>query len=407
MSFIANLQVTHNDDATKTIAGEIPYTELEKHREAAIEHLGKDIVVSGFRPGHVPTEMLVEKIGEMNILSEMAERALANHYPQMLADHQIDAIGYPQVSITKIAPDNPLGFTITVGVVPEFTLPDYREIAAAHQPENTTPEVTDEDIETATKDVIRRKVAYDRIQQKAAAQAQQDTNSTDLPTPETINQPKDEGAPVTDEELPPLTDELAKELGGFTSVDEFKAKVREELTEQRAQEAQTKHRATVSDALIAATNLTVPQVMVDAEIEQFMAQMQDDLKRAQLSFEEYLSHIKKTEEELKKEWKPSAEKRAKIQLILNAIADAEEITPDETVVSEQVATLKARYSDADEARIRTYVISVLRNEAVMQLLEGKAADESEVKEQSAAAKTKSKTDESGDKSESKEETKES
>ncbi len=407
MSFIADLQVTHNDDATKTITGEIPYAELEKHRKAAIQHLGKDIALPGFRPGHVPTEMLVEKIGEMNILSEMAERALAKNYPQMLADHQIDAIGYPQVSITKIAPDNPLGFTITVGVVPEFTLPDYREIAAAHQPEKTTPEVTDEDIETATKDVIRRKVAYDRIQQKAAAQAQQDTNSTDLPTPETVNQPKDEDGPVTDEELPPLTDELAKELGGFASVDEFKAKVREELAEQRAQEAQTKHRATVSDALIAATNLTVPQVMVDAEIEQFMAQMQDDLKRAQLSFEEYLGHIKKTEEELKKEWKPSAEKRAKIQLILNAIADAEEINPDETVVSDQVAALKARYGDADEARIRTYVISVLRNEAVMKMLEGKAADTKEAKEQSASAKTKSKKEESGNKSESKEETEES
>ena len=405
MSFIADLQVTHNDDATKTITGEIPYTELEKQRQAAIEHLGKDIVVSGFRPGHVPTEMLVEKIGEMNILSEMAERTLAKNYPQMLEAHQIDAIGYPQVSITKIAPDNPLGFTITVGVVPEFTLPNYREIAATHQPEQTTPEVTDEDIETATKDVIRRKVAYDRIQQKAAAQAQA-AESTDLPTPETINQPAEDG-PVTDEELPPLTDELAKELGGFTSVDEFKAKVREELTEQRVQEAQTKHRATVSDALIAATDLTVPQVMIDAEIEQFMAQMQDDLKRAQLSFTEYLEHIKKTEEELKEEWKPSAEKRAKIQLILNAIADAEEITPDETVVSDQVAALKARYGDADEARIRTYVISVLRNEAVMKLLEGKAADTNEVKEQSASAKTKSKKDESGDKSESKEETKES
>lgn len=370
MSFIDALEVTKNDDATTTIVGEIPYSELEKYREQSIKHLGKDISVDGFRPGHIPTEILAEKIGEMNILSDMAERALAATYPHMLQNHQIDAVGYPQVSVTKLAPDNPLGFTITVAVMPEFSLPNYHEIAAAYKKESPAEAISDQKIDDATKNIIRRKVAYDRIQQKAAANAT-DGGSTDLPTPETVNQKAAEGNDddIPDEELPELTDELAKELGGFATAADFRDKVREELTEQRNQEIRTKHRAAISDALIAATQMTLPQVMIDAEIEQFTAQMQDDLKRAQLSFEEYLQHIKKTEEELKADWRPAAEKRAKIQLILNAIADAEKINPDQKIVDEQVQALKQRYKDADESRIKTYVISVLRNEAVMKFLE--------------------------------------
>ena len=170
MTFIDDMTITHNDNATVTITGELPFSELEKHRQSAIQRLGKDISVDGFRPGHVPEDILADKIGEMNILAEMAERALAKTYPTILDSHNIDAIGYPSVSLTKLAPDNPLGFTITVAVVPEFTLPDYRSIATAHHPEQTEVQVNDEEIEAATKDVIRRKVAYDRIQRKAAAQ---------------------------------------------------------------------------------------------------------------------------------------------------------------------------------------------------------------------------------------------
>lgn len=372
MSYIDKLTVTKNDDSTVTIAGDIPYSELHAQRTAAITHLGKDITIDGFRKGNVPEAVLVEKIGEMNLVTEMAERALATAYPHMLTKHTIDAIGYPQVSITKLAPDTDLGFTITVAVVPEFTLPDYRAVAAAHTPTETAAVVTDEDIAAATKDILRRKVAYDRLQAKAAQKAAADTG--DLPTPDTV-QPTDASdtdAEPADADLPELTDELVQTLGDFESVDAFTTQIRSELQEQKQHEAQNKHRAAITDALVEATTVTIPAVMIDAELEQFSAQMNEDLKRAQLSMEDYLAHIKKTEAELKDEWRPAAEKRATVQLVLDAIANQEEIEPDNTVVTEQVTALKQQYADADEDRIRTYVRTILRNEAVMKLLEGTA-----------------------------------
>jgi len=85
--------------------------------------------------------------------------------------------------------------------------------------------------------------------------------------------------------------------------------------------------------------------------------------------EDYLSHLKKTEEDMKKEWRPAAEKRARLQLVLNKIAKEEDVKPDEKQLNDQVKQLLEQYKEADEARVRIYVESVMTNEEVMKLLE--------------------------------------
>jgi FKBP-type peptidyl-prolyl cis-trans isomerase (trigger factor) len=85
--------------------------------------------------------------------------------------------------------------------------------------------------------------------------------------------------------------------------------------------------------------------------------------------DDYLIHIKKTKEDLTAEWKPAAETRAKLQLLLNEIAKDKEITPDAAEVETQTAQLKEKFKDADEHRVKLYVASMLMNEAVMKHLE--------------------------------------
>jgi len=85
--------------------------------------------------------------------------------------------------------------------------------------------------------------------------------------------------------------------------------------------------------------------------------------------DDYLKHIKKTKEELEKEWTPAAEKRAQLQLILNEIAKDSDIKPDEKQLEEQVKQLLEQFKDADERRVRIYVASMMTNEAVMKMLE--------------------------------------
>lgn len=131
------------------------------------------------------------------------------------------------------------------------------------------------------------------------------------------------------------------------------------------------HRANITDSIIAKTEMTLPKILIDSEINQMFAQMEDDIKRADLKMDDYLKHIKKSKEELAEEWKPAAVKRAQLQLILNEIAKKEEIHPDVEKVNEQTKELMKRFKDADEHRVRLYVTSVLLNEEVMKFLEEK------------------------------------
>lgn len=366
---LQQITVAPQQDSTVKITGEIPYPYLEKKREGALKKLGEHVKIDGFRSGHIPENVLIERVGEMTVLSEMAERALKDVYPRIVEEHALEVIGYPQISITKLAKDNPLGFTITVATMPEVTLPDYQKIAKEKNTHKASDAVTDKEVEEQIQEILKQKAAYERLQKKAQAKTEEkDATVTELPTPETVADKDD----AEDLQIPELTDELVKTLGQpgqFENVADFKSKIREHLEIQKKQDTISKHRADITDAIIAETNVALPQVMIDAEINQMFAQMEDDLTRAQLKLDDYLAHIKKTKEDLRKEWIPAAEKRAKLQLVLGEIAQKEDIKADKGDVDSQVSHLLQHHKDADEKRVRIYVESMLTNEAVMKTLE--------------------------------------
>jgi trigger factor len=345
-------------DSEVKISGELPYIELESERTAALVSLGRNVKIDGFREGHVPETVLVKHIGEMNLLAEMAERAIAHAYPHILEEHQIEAIGHPKISITKIAPQNPLGFTATVAVVPTFTLPKYSALAKEVNQNRPSDEVTDEEVVEKINDILRQKAAYERLQAKAQVN-EEDTIQTEEDVEKKLV-------------VPELTDEVARSLGQpgqFTGVDDLKTKLREHLEIEKKNENIAKHRGELTDKIIDATDIILPKILIESEINQMFAQMQEDLDRANLKMDDYLTHIKKTKEELTKEWEPAAVKRAKLQLVLNEIAKAEKLEPDMEKINEQTKVLMERFKDADINRVRVYVASVLMNEEVMKKLE--------------------------------------
>lgn len=375
---LQEIKIEKKEHSSVTLTGEIPYAELEKHRKKALTHIGKDVELDGFRKGHVPENILIERVGEMALLNEMAERALGEIYPKIVQAHDLDVIGYPKISITKIAKGNPLGFTATVAVMPKITLPDYKKIAVEVNKSKESKEVTDEEVEKQIEDILRQKMAYERLQKKAPkkeseAEHKDLGNVTELPTPETVGASSenmdDDPKTIT---LPELTDAYVKTLGQpgqFASVEDFKSKIREHLQVEKEKDVISRHRAKITDMIVAQSTIELPQVMIDAEINQMFAQMTEDLNRAQLKMEDYLTHIKKSKEDLIKEWTPQAEKRAKLQLILNEIAKKEHIEPDTGKVDHEVSHLLEHYKDADEPRVRVYVESIMQNEAVLKMLE--------------------------------------
>jgi trigger factor len=114
------------DKSEIEIAGVLEVAEFIKYEDKALVRLAERVELPGFRKGKVPTSMVKESINEMMVLEEMAELAISDAYPKIIEDEKLDAIGRPQVAITKIAKGSDLEFTITTAVLPQMDLPDYK-----------------------------------------------------------------------------------------------------------------------------------------------------------------------------------------------------------------------------------------------------------------------------------------
>src|ERR1700754_808458 len=94
---LKNITATKQAGSSVKIEGELPFELLEKHRAEAVKHLGEHMEVPGFRKGHVPEKVVVDRVGEMALLSHMAEHAIQEAYPKIIEAHKIEAIGYPEI----------------------------------------------------------------------------------------------------------------------------------------------------------------------------------------------------------------------------------------------------------------------------------------------------------------------
>jgi trigger factor len=350
------------------ITVEVPEETLNSHRAFAVGSIAKHVQLDGFRKGKVPEKVLVEKVGEMAILTEAAEITISHLYGHILESEKLDAIGSPKVSITKLAPKNPLHFTLEVALMPEVALPDYKAIAKKLNAEKVNVDVTDAEVDETVVRVQRQKLAYDRLQGKAKARQEAEAAGHTLPT-------GDVDAPIETEEdfaklpLPELNDEYVKTLGGFESVQAFKDDIRKHLSAEKERDVTSKRRAALTDAIVDGTKVDMPEILVESELGQMFAEMESDITRAGMKMDDYLEHVKKTREDLKKEWTPVAEKRAKLQLVLNEIAKKENVKPDEALVATEMSGLLAKFENADPERVRVYVETVLTNDAVLKMLE--------------------------------------
>lgn len=334
---MSETKINKLENSEVELTGEISFEELAKFRPQVLKSLGENAEVDGFRKGHVPEKVLIEKIGEDKILLEMAELAIEKFYPATILENKIDAIGRPMISITKLAVGNPLCFTIKTAVMPEIKLPDYKKIAKAEASKKEEEIiVTDKDVDEVIEEL--RKMRGTK-----------------------------EGEEVI---LPLLDDEFAKSLGNFASLEELKAKVKENTTEERKARAKEKKRLTIMDQIIDQAEMKLPRVLIESELDKMLHEMKGQVAQMGLNFEDYLKHLKKTEEELVKSWEEQAAKRVKFGLILTQVAQTEKISASEEDINHETDHLLEHYKDVDRERAKEYVSEMLSNEKVLQFLEG-------------------------------------
>ena len=323
---------------------EIPHETLAKHRAVALKKISATVSIPGFRPGHVPENLLIQKVGELQILEEAAYAAIEEVLPEILKDKKLSIIGQPPVSITKLAAGNPLTFKIAMSVAPEVPLPDYKKIAVeenAKKPEDTA--VSEKELNDFMENI-----------RKGYAQSSNKSDET--------------------KELPTVDDAFVKKLGDFKSVNDFKEKVKENLAREKIQKAREKKRLTIAEAILDKTKVLAPKALIESELAKMLARLHDDVTRMGLKLEDYLKNLKKTEEDLRKEWRKDAEKHAKLQLVLNAIAEKEKIEASKEAIAHEVKHLLEQYKNIAPKRAEAYVAMMLTNEKVFEFLESQKQD---------------------------------
>ncbi len=303
------------EDSRVEIEASISAKDLSAYRVSALKNINDEISIDGFRKGKVPESVLVEKVGDMTIEYEMAELAIADAYPNILEKEKIEAIGRPEVKITKIAKDSPLEFTITTAVMPKITVGDYKKIAKAEMKKEF------------------------------------------------------EVKEVTDEEVDKVMVEIEKQHGHKHDEPDYAKRVRDSLNAEKKHIAMEKRRLAMADEILKTVEVTLPRIMVEQELARSEAQFKDDMARLNVKLEDYLEKLNKSMDDLRKDWEEGARKKATLQLALNKIAEEEKLSPDADQVEKEVGMIIEHYPKADPIQARIYAETVLTNDKVFAFLE--------------------------------------
>ena len=338
------------------IEGELEADVFETYFAKALLKIGQNVEVDGFRKGKVPEHVLLSKIPEIRVLEEMAEMALSEHYPKILEENDLDVISRPEISITKLARKNPLGFKIKTALIPEIRLPNYKEIAKDTLSAVTDIEknivVTDEEVENTIMDIRKS-----RAPKKHVSEGEKDIKS------------EEESTETKDEELPLFNDEFVKALGPFEGIEDFKEKLKVNIKLEKENQLKEKTRLKIVEKIISESDIDLPNILVEVELDKILFRMESDITQMGLKFEDYLKHMNKTTEDLRKEFRKDAEKKAKLGLVLNEISKLEKLIAVEDQVNKEVAHILEHYKDADPERAKLHAENVLTNEKVFAFLE--------------------------------------
>lgn len=348
-----NYTITKQPGSMIEIAGDVPKDLLEQYRDAAFAVFAERVEIDGFRKGNAPKEAVLQKIGPMALLEEMAQRALTDIYFDIIQNDKIDAIGRPNIVITKIAEGSDLGFKITTAVIPEIKLPDYKKIAKAKNKESKAVEITEAEIDTAILE-LRKMRAHQEMHENGVEHHDHNHHN------------------IEEKDLPEFTDEMVKSFGPFENIADFRIKLAENMKKEKEMRDRDARRMEIVEGLVIASGIEVPDMLVEYEIDKIMGQMEYDVSMAGLKMDEYLQSINKTKDDMRKDFRDEAKKRSAMQLVINKIVTEEKLEPTEQEIDAEVAKIMEFYKNTQGVntdQARAYVTTVLTNQKFFEFLD--------------------------------------
>ncbi|MBE6956337.1 MAG: trigger factor [Ruminococcaceae bacterium] len=408
------------------------------------------ISIPGFRKGKAP-RAIVEKLYGASIFYEDAINELyPSAYAEAVAEQKLDEVGYPKMEIVTVGKE---GFTFkaVVSVRPEVKLGTYKGLSAP----KTVAKVTEKDInEELTPYVARatRLVAVKRKAKKgdtavidfegfmdgkpfeggkgenyslelgsgsfipgfeeqligAKAGEEKELNLTfpeeyvaDLAGKDVVFKVKVNE--VKEAVKPELDDEFAKDVSEFDTLEAFKKDLADKLTAKRTEAAQRDYEQAIIDQLIEKMTVTVPETMVDVQVDRMMDDFANRIAAQGMDVNQYLQMMGMNADMMRMSARPNAEKQVKVELALDAVAAAEKLEVSDEEAEAELQRLADQYS-MELDKVKSIVPA---EELKKDLLKKKASDFvfANAKVKAAAKKAAPKTEESAEAAEEKPATK--
>lgn len=369
---------------------------MDTTKAKALDHLGKNVKIQGFRPGKAPANLIEKQLDPSAFQNEFLEHAINDYFVNAVESQKLRPVGQPNISVTKFVPFSSLEFTAEVEVVGEVKLANYKTIKLA----KTKPTVEAKEVTTVLDNLRQRGAAKEQVTRAAKDGDETLINfkGTDAETGAPIDGadgneyplvlgsnsfipgfeeeliglkpgeektfeitfPADYGAQTLQNkkvkfavtvihvsELKPakLDDAFAASVGPFKTVAELKADIKKQLTAEKEQEASRQYDNQLLEKIAEKSVVEVPKVLIDEEIDRMEEEEKRNIVYRGQTWQEHLDEEGVTEEQHHEKQRPGATMRVKAGLILGEIADVEKITVTPEELEIRIMLLKNQYTD--------------------------------------------------------------
>lgn len=397
---------------------EVEHNELEKSREEAYHRLVGKVSIPGFRKGKAPRAVLEQHVGKESLLEEALEQLMPQLYQEAVKSQGLEPIAKPQIEITQT---EPVVFQAIVPLKPTVELGDYHDIKVKPEP----VEIGNDGIETAMEQIRQKQavlspvdrpvqfgdsvtidieasvngktlldhkgIVYDVDQNSAVPLLGFAENLIGVEKNRekifTLHVPDDYGikefggkeclckvavSEIKEKELPDLSDELAQTIG-YDNLTSLHEKVAADLRAKAEQRSHLELRQKVLDAIIERSSVDYPLILEEREIAYIL---EDEARRlGYTKIEDYLDRANRTVEELKQQLRPVARKRVINTLIIDKVAEQEEIEITSPEVDNKIEEMTRSIEDKEKVqqifalpRIRESINQSLRTEKTVDRL---------------------------------------
>lgn len=379
--------------------------EAEKVNEAldqAFNKVRKQVNVPGFRKGKIPRKIFEQRFGVEALYNDALDILIPEAYLEAVKESGIEPVDRPEVDIEQMEKGANLIFTAKVTVKPEVTLGEYKGIEV----EELDTTVTDEDVEEELKSLQQRHAELVVVEDGQVEEGDTavidfegfidgeafeggkgenypleigsgqfipgfeeqliglkagEEKDVEVTFPEDYHAKDLAGKPavfktkvhdIKRKELPELDDEFAKDVDDeVETLEQLKEKLKEKLTKNKEFEAEQHRRDTVVEKATENATMDIPEVMITNEIEQMMREFEQRLQMQGMNLDLYYQFSGTDEESLREQMKGDAEKRIRINLTLEAIANAENIEVSDEDVDAEIEKMAELYGrPADEMK---------------------------------------------------------